>query len=167
MIAPTEHPASPHLASSSLASAAPPPSRVDRWLAGAFIGFLCLGVLGLVLWASPLGDPPVAQARVPNVEGITLDDARAQLERGGFQVNRVLPSNESTDLTVRATEPTAGDLAPEGSEIVLALGDASIVTSTVTSSGDAIVDGCATETPNGRRHLDHEVDDHPTCVPEG
>ena len=61
---------------------------------------------------------------VPDVRGLTLEDATKQLEELGFKVSTVAVYNEGTHIanTVKNTDasaPAAGSIAAVGEEVIL------------------------------------------------
>ncbi|MDQ6767750.1 MAG: Stk1 family PASTA domain-containing Ser/Thr kinase [Candidatus Eremiobacteraeota bacterium] len=67
--------------------------------------------------------PPGALVPVPNVVGMSLEDARAALTKAGYTVNRVtiLPGSPP-NARVTKTDPAAGATAPSGSPVDVTLG---------------------------------------------
>jgi len=69
--------------------------------------------------ASPSGQTPPALGPVPNVIGLSLEDARAALDKAGYSVNRVivLPGSPPGAKVVK-TDPAPGATASPGSSSV-------------------------------------------------
>ena len=86
----------------------------------AFALLVTLGILFFVMWNLGGGGDDAELIEVPNVAGLQLDEATNRLEADGFVV---IPQFENSDEVeqgvVIRTEPPAGEMAEEGSEIDL------------------------------------------------
>lgn len=87
-----------------------------------FVACMLIGLLLLPMAGCAQADSDPAQgdglhASVPNVIGMTVDDATEELESAGYEVGQVRP--EGADGEVLEQEPPAGYSAPRGAEVDL------------------------------------------------
>ena len=84
---------------------------------------LAIGVvvaLGLLYWWQQQDDDEAAETRaVPNVVGLTEEEARDVLEREGFEVEVEDEESEEPEDTVIAQEPEAGTELEEGGTVTI------------------------------------------------
>ena len=92
------------------------------WILGAaLIGLILLALLLSSLFGSAF--PPAGEARVkvPNVEGLSLTDARRELTQAGLVVGGVRRV-EGPEGTVVRTDPSIGNSVPRGASVTLFVG---------------------------------------------
>jgi serine/threonine-protein kinase len=77
------------------------------------------------------------QTSVPNVLGMTAEQAKAEIEGAGFVFRQggTAPSNASDDGKVVAQNPSGGTKAEKGATVTVTIGKASVLPSTTTTSG--------------------------------
>jgi serine/threonine-protein kinase len=77
------------------------------------------------------------QTSVPNVLGMTAEQAKAEIEGAGFVYRQggTAPSNASDDGKVVAQNPSGGTKAEKGATVTVTIGKASVLPSTTTTSG--------------------------------
>ena len=116
LASPAERPADPAYAATMLPPEEPPeesPSRMWWWIVG--IAAVAL-VLGLVFGLNRCGT-----VEVPNLEGMTVAEASAELADAGLTLGVVTASSEETpdaeEGTIIAQDPSAGDEVDEGSAV--------------------------------------------------
>jgi hypothetical protein len=68
-------------------------------------------------------DVTLAATEVPDLDGLTLAEARERLEAEGLAEGAVTPWDAGEDWTVRRQRPAAGDEAPDGAEVDLTLAE--------------------------------------------
>ena len=128
------------------------------------IAALLVGValLGGVAWALTRGSPdePASgtggRTEVPNVVGLTREEAQGQLEDAGLEIGTEdqAPSDEAAEGTVVEQDPTAGTEVSEGTavDLVFSTGPAQDPTTqaspSATSSATSTASSSATSTPS-------------------
>jgi serine/threonine-protein kinase len=104
---------------------APPPAAPERqedrerrwpWVA---IGLVALALLGVLLYLVLSGALTAEQREVPRVTGKQLVEARALMERAGFEVETERVTSSQPFDQVVDQDPNAGEEAEEGSTVTL------------------------------------------------
>ena len=86
----------------------------------AFALLVTLGILFFVMWNLGGGGDEAELIEVPNVAGLQLEEATNRLEADGFVVNPQFENSDEVEQgVVIRTEPPAGEMVEEGSEIDL------------------------------------------------
>jgi eukaryotic-like serine/threonine-protein kinase len=96
----------------------PQPERGRRWWWYA-IGALALALLGVILYLILSGVLATEQREVPRVTGKQLVEARALMERAGFEVQTERVQSAQPFDQVVDQDPNAGEEADEGSTVTL------------------------------------------------
>jgi eukaryotic-like serine/threonine-protein kinase len=96
----------------------PKPERGRRWWWYA-IGALALALLGVILYLILSGVLATEQREVPRVTGKQLVEARALMERAGFEVQTERVQSAQPFDQVVDQDPNAGEEADEGSTVTL------------------------------------------------
>lgn len=90
------------------------------WVMWTLIGIAAAAIIGIIFLLTnqqtPLGPDPV---EVPNVVGMTADQARAELEGVGLEFVPVTEANEAPADEVFRTDPEAGTELVEGDEVTV------------------------------------------------
>jgi beta-lactam-binding protein with PASTA domain len=96
----------------------PAPRKRRRW-PWIVIGLLTLALVGFLAYLAVSALTAVEKREVPRVVGRQLVDARAVLERAGFQVEQTRVRSEADFDQVLDQDPNPGEEAEEGSTVVL------------------------------------------------
>jgi beta-lactam-binding protein with PASTA domain/predicted Ser/Thr protein kinase len=96
----------------------PAPERERRWWWYA-IGVLALALVGVILYLILSGVLATEQREVPRVTGKQLVEARALMERAGFEVQTERVQSAQPFDQVVDQDPNAGEEADEGSTVTL------------------------------------------------
>jgi serine/threonine-protein kinase len=96
----------------------PQPERERRWWWYA-IGLLALALLGVLLYLILSGVLATEQREVPRVTGKQLVEARALMERAGFEVETERVQSSQPFDQVVDQDPNGGEEADEGSTVTL------------------------------------------------
>lgn len=105
---------------------APKKRAQQRNSAIAVPGFAIVILLGLIaaVWGlSTLNSEPAAALRIPNVYGLSPDEAKTKLNTAGFELGgqRSEPSTSLPAGQILSTDPASGQRADSGSFVVLVL----------------------------------------------
>jgi len=87
------------------------------------VSALLIGLVGCGANASTDGEPEGLHATVPNVVGLTIDDAEEALTQAGYVVGQVLEnaSGSAAEGTVTSQSPVGGTSLPRDSEVDLTI----------------------------------------------
>jgi serine/threonine protein kinase len=92
------------------------------WILGAaLVGLILIALLLSSLFGSAFPPPGVARVKVPNVEGLSLTNARRELTQAGLVVGGVRRV-EGPEGTVVRTDPPIGTSVPRGASVTLFVG---------------------------------------------
>ncbi len=87
------------------------------------IGLLTLALLGFLIWAVASGQLATEKREVPRVTQLQLVEARAQLERAGFEVDQTRVRSAQPFDQVLDQDPNPGEEAEVGSTVTLEVSD--------------------------------------------
>jgi eukaryotic-like serine/threonine-protein kinase len=100
----------------------PEKARKRRW-PWFTIGLLTLALLGVLTWALVSGQFAAEKREVPRVTQLQLIEARAKLERAGFEVEQTRVRSAQPFDQVLDQDPNAGEEAEPGSTVTLEVSD--------------------------------------------
>jgi beta-lactam-binding protein with PASTA domain len=100
----------------------PEKERKRRW-PWFTLGLLTLALLGLLAWALASGQLATEKREVPRVTQLQLVEARAQLERAGFEVEETRVRSAQPFDQVLDQDPNPGEEAEVGSVVTLEVSD--------------------------------------------
>jgi serine/threonine-protein kinase len=98
--------------------AEPVEERRRRW-PWFTIGLLTLALVGFLIWLVASGELTTETREVPRVTGLQLGDARARLERAGFDVRESRRQSQQPVDQVLDQDPNAGEEVEAGSVVTL------------------------------------------------
>ena len=101
---------------------APEEERRRRWPLFT-IGLLALALLGFLVWVFASGQLTTEKKDVPRVTQMQLVEARAELEKAGFEVEQTRVRSEQPFDQVLDQDPNPGEQAEVGSTVTLEVSD--------------------------------------------
>jgi eukaryotic-like serine/threonine-protein kinase len=101
---------------------APEPERKRRW-PWFTIGLLVLALAGFLIWLIASGELATEKENVPRVTQLQLVEARAKLERAGFEVEQTRVRSAQPFDQVLDQDPNPGEEAEVGSTVTLEVSD--------------------------------------------
>jgi eukaryotic-like serine/threonine-protein kinase len=101
---------------------APEEKRKRRW-PWFTIGLLVLALVGFLIWLIASGELATEKTEVPRVTQLQLVEARAKLERAGFQVEQTRVRSAQPFDQVLDQDPNPGEEAEDGSTVTLEVSD--------------------------------------------
>ncbi len=101
---------------------APEQERKRRW-PWFTIGLLALALVGFLIWLIATGELATEKTDVPRVTQLQLVEARAKLERAGFEVEQTRVRSAQPFDQVLDQDPNPGEEAEAGSTVTLEVSD--------------------------------------------